>query len=79
MNHAGVKYAVFPVFALHQGLSIVFESVRRRFGALIAYRQSEAVFHEHEIGMSSTGMDAPWLNISGDPKMFFKCIVSHGT
>lgn len=79
MDHVRVKYAVLAVLALHQGLSVVFESVRWRLFALVAYGQCKAVFYKYKIRIGSTCMDRSGLHVPGDSKMLFVSIISHGT
>src|SRR5258708_31379755 len=61
---AGVEHAVFSKFARGYGLRVVFEGVRWRIRAFVAYRQSLVLFYQNEIRMGSALMDGAWLNIA---------------
>ena len=59
----GVKDAVAPEVAIGQGLGIVFESIRRRFGPAVNHGQKLIVFHQRKFHLSAGALDRTGLHI----------------
>jgi hypothetical protein len=72
-----VKDVILAVFSLHQGLGVVFESVRWRLSALVAHIQKLAVLNQHKISVGASRVDASRLHIPGNPQMPFVSIIPH--
>jgi hypothetical protein len=63
--------------AIGQGLRIVLEGVRRRFGSSVIDREQLILFHQDELHVGSGALDRPRLHIPRDSQTLRVSAITH--